>query len=116
MLAEGAVFEKGGVNFSHVSGEALPPSASASRPELAGRSFEALGVSLVIQLRIADLAQDTSQPLSATPVVLDELRLRPVVHEVRNLLVRAGVQVGIGEGRPYSKKSYGMGWGTFEVV
>lgn len=48
VLAEGAVFEKGGVNFSHVSGEALPPSASASRPELAGRSFEALGVSLVI--------------------------------------------------------------------
>jgi coproporphyrinogen III oxidase len=51
VLAEGAVFEKGGVNFSHVSGEALPPSASASRPELAGRSFEALGVSLVIHPR-----------------------------------------------------------------
>jgi coproporphyrinogen III oxidase len=51
VLAEGAVFEKGGVNFSHVSGEALPPSASASRPELAGRSFEALGVSLVMHPR-----------------------------------------------------------------
>ncbi|NQX87193.1 MAG: oxygen-dependent coproporphyrinogen oxidase [Halioglobus sp.] len=47
-LAEGAVFEKAGVNFSHVSGEGLPPSASALRPELAGRSFEALGVSLVV--------------------------------------------------------------------
>ncbi len=48
VLAGGAVIEKGGVNFSHVHGDALPPSASANRPELAGRSFEALGVSLVI--------------------------------------------------------------------
>ena len=42
VLAEGAVFEKAGVNFSHVMGEGLPPSASASRPELAGRSFRPL--------------------------------------------------------------------------
>jgi coproporphyrinogen III oxidase len=48
VLAEGGVFEKAGVNFSHVHGAALPPSASASRPELAGRSFQAMGVSLVI--------------------------------------------------------------------
>ncbi len=48
VLADGAVFEKAGVNFSHVHGAALPPSASASRPELAGRGFEAMGVSLVI--------------------------------------------------------------------
>ena len=48
VMTEGAVFEKAGVNFSHVKGSALPPSASASRPELAGRSYEALGVSLVI--------------------------------------------------------------------
>ncbi len=48
VLADGAVFEKAGVNFSHVFGPALPPSASASRPELAGRGFEAMGVSLVI--------------------------------------------------------------------
>src|SRR5690625_1161235 len=48
VLAEGAVIEKGGVNFSHVYGSQLPPSASAARPELAGRSFEAMGVSLVI--------------------------------------------------------------------
>ena len=48
VLADGAVLEKAGVNFSHVKGAQLPPSASASRPELAGRSYEALGVSLVI--------------------------------------------------------------------
>lgn len=43
-----AVFEKGGANFSHVFGDQLPPSASANRPELAGRSFEAMGVSVVM--------------------------------------------------------------------
>jgi len=48
VIADGAVFEKGGVNFSHVTGDKLPPSATAGRPELAGCSFEAMGVSLVI--------------------------------------------------------------------
>jgi coproporphyrinogen III oxidase len=48
VLRQGAVFEQAGVNFSHVTGGRLPPSATAARPELAGRSFEALGVSLVI--------------------------------------------------------------------
>lgn len=48
VLAEGAVIEKGGVNFSHVRGDVLPGSASAARPELAGRSYQAMGVSLVI--------------------------------------------------------------------
>lgn len=48
ILAKGRLFAKAGVNFSHVSGEQLPPSASAHRPELAGRKFSALGVSLVI--------------------------------------------------------------------
>ena len=48
VIAEGNVFEKGGVNFSHVMGASLPPSASAKRPELAGRSFQAMGVSLVL--------------------------------------------------------------------
>jgi len=48
VLAEGQVFEKAGVNFSKVRGASLPPSASAHRPELAGRSFVAMGVSLVI--------------------------------------------------------------------
>ncbi|MDP2504636.1 oxygen-dependent coproporphyrinogen oxidase [Oceanobacter sp. 3_MG-2023] len=48
VIANGAVIEKGGVNFSHVRGQTLPASATANRPELAGRSFQALGVSLVI--------------------------------------------------------------------
>jgi coproporphyrinogen III oxidase len=48
VLAEGAVIEKGGVNFSHVHGTQMPASATAHRPELAGRAFEAMGVSLVI--------------------------------------------------------------------
>jgi len=51
VLAEGAVFEQAGINFSHVKGASLPPSATAHRPELAGRRFEALGVSLVIHPR-----------------------------------------------------------------
>ena len=48
VLTGGAVFEQAGVNFSHVHGTQLPPSATANRPELAGRGFEAMGVSLVI--------------------------------------------------------------------
>ena len=48
VICDGAVFEKGGVNFSHVFGESLPPSATHARPELAGRSFQAMGVSLVM--------------------------------------------------------------------
>jgi coproporphyrinogen III oxidase len=51
ILEDGAVFEKAGINFSHVHGGQLPASATAQRPELAGRSFEALGVSLVIHPR-----------------------------------------------------------------
>ncbi len=50
-LEEGELFERAGVNFSHVTGASLPPSASAARPELAGRSFEATGVSLVLHPR-----------------------------------------------------------------
>jgi coproporphyrinogen III oxidase len=48
VLRGGALFEQAGVNFSHVTGASLPPSATAARPELGGRRFEALGVSLVI--------------------------------------------------------------------
>ena len=48
VLRNGGVFEQAGVNFSHVHGEAMPASATAHRPELAGRSFEAMGVSLVV--------------------------------------------------------------------
>ncbi|WP_227105345.1 oxygen-dependent coproporphyrinogen oxidase [Chromobacterium rhizoryzae] len=48
VLTKGALFEQAGVNFSHVHGDALPASATAHRPELAGRGFQAMGVSLVI--------------------------------------------------------------------
>ena len=51
VLKDGAVFEQAGVGFSHVHGEQMPPSATRSRPELAGRSFQAVGVSLVIHPR-----------------------------------------------------------------
>ena len=47
VLSNGAVFEKAGVGFSHVTGAILPPSATAARPELAGKAYQALGVSLV---------------------------------------------------------------------
>ena len=51
VLSDGAVFEQAGVNFSHVTGGKLPASATAHRPDLAGREFEAMGVSLVIHPR-----------------------------------------------------------------
>jgi len=51
VLAAGAVFEQAGVNFSHVFGAELPASASAGRAELAGRRFQAMGVSLVVHPR-----------------------------------------------------------------
>ena len=51
IVEEGNLLERGGVGFSHVVGERLPPSATAQRPELAGRAFEAMGVSLVFHPR-----------------------------------------------------------------
>ena len=51
IIENGNLLERGGVGFSHVVGRTLPPSASAQRPELAGRRFEALGVSLVFHPR-----------------------------------------------------------------
>ena len=51
LVEEGNVLERGGCNFSHVMGAKLPPSASAHRPELAGRRWEAMGVSLVMHPR-----------------------------------------------------------------
>lgn len=48
VMEQGKVFEQAGVNFSHVFGNSLPPSATAARPELEGRDFQALGLSLVI--------------------------------------------------------------------
>ena len=51
VLEDGALFERAGVNSSSVMGASLPPSASAARPQLAGRPFEAMGVSLVLHPR-----------------------------------------------------------------
>lgn len=48
VIEGGSLFERGGVNFSHVTGPSLPASATAARPELAGRAYEAMGVSLVL--------------------------------------------------------------------
>jgi len=51
LIEEGNVLERGGVGFSHVTGSSLPPSAAANRPEVAGRPWEAMGVSLVFHPR-----------------------------------------------------------------
>ncbi|MEO0047995.1 MAG: hypothetical protein RLZZ410_954 [Pseudomonadota bacterium] len=51
ILENGNILERGGVGFSHVRGDSMPPSATAHRPELTGRSFEAMGVSLVFHPR-----------------------------------------------------------------
>jgi len=51
IIEEGNVFERAGVGFSHVTGKNLPPSAAANRPEIAGRAWEAMGVSLVLHPR-----------------------------------------------------------------
>ena len=51
VLSGGEVIEKGGVNYSHVKGDTLPPAATVKRPEVAGKPFEAMGVSLVIHPR-----------------------------------------------------------------
>ncbi|MCX7165323.1 MAG: oxygen-dependent coproporphyrinogen oxidase [Rhodocyclales bacterium] len=51
LIEDGKVFERGGVNFSHVKGDQMPASATAHRPELAGRCWQAMGVSLVLHPR-----------------------------------------------------------------
>ena len=58
VLADGKVFEKGGVNFSYVEGGQMPGSATQHRPELAGRSFKAMGVSLVMHPQNPIFKQD----------------------------------------------------------
>ena len=73
ILEEGALMERAGVGFSHVRGDRLPPSATANRPELAGRGFEAIGVSLVFHPR--------------NPYV-------PTVHANVRVLVAKAVQAG----------------------
>ncbi|MCX7896263.1 MAG: oxygen-dependent coproporphyrinogen oxidase [Rhodocyclaceae bacterium] len=87
----GAVFEKGGVNFSHVMGQTLPPSATAGRAHLAGRRWEAMGVSLVLHPRnpycptthmnvrffIAHPAHDRKDDLSPPPAAADHAGTGP---------------------------------------
>ena len=51
VMSDGGVFEQAGVSFSHVFGKQMPPSATKSRPELAGKAFQAVGVSLVLHPR-----------------------------------------------------------------
>ena len=51
ILKQGEVFEQAGVGFSHVFGDQMPPSATRNRPELAGKAFQAVGVSLVLHPR-----------------------------------------------------------------
>ena len=51
VLCEGRIFEQAGVGFSHVFGDKMPPSATRTRPELAGKQFQAVGVSLVLHPR-----------------------------------------------------------------
>jgi len=51
VIEDGGLFERGGVNFSRVKGGQLPPSATASRPQLAGQAWEAMGISLVLHPR-----------------------------------------------------------------
>lgn len=59
LIEEGNFFERGGVNFSHVTGKSLPASATAVRPQLAGRAWEAMGVSLVMHPAIHTARQHT---------------------------------------------------------
>ncbi|MFN0186282.1 MAG: oxygen-dependent coproporphyrinogen oxidase [Aquabacterium sp.] len=70
LIENGVLFERGGCNFSHVRGPALPPSATQHRPELAGAPFEALGVSLVIHPRspMVPTVHLNVRMLAATPL------------------------------------------------
>jgi coproporphyrinogen III oxidase len=80
VIEQGNVFERGGVNFSHVKGDNLPPSATATRPQLSGRAFEVMGVSLVLHPR---------NPYA------------PTVHmNVRLFVARPGVAMIEGEAAP----------------
>jgi coproporphyrinogen III oxidase len=79
LIEQGHVLERGGCNFSHVKGSALPPSATQHRKELAGARFEALGVSLVmhprnpyvptVHMNVRMLAAFPEGPAAAAPVV-----------------------------------------------
>ncbi len=84
LVEQGQVFERAGCNFSHVSGQALPPSATQHRPELAGAPFEALGVSLVMHPRNPhvptvhmNVRMFAALPAGQAPVVLVRRRHGP---------------------------------------
>ena len=79
VLRNGGVFEQAGVNFSHVHGEAMPASATAHRPELAGRSFEAMGVSLVVHPRECAVFYCRKTGCRSRLVVWRWLRLNPIL-------------------------------------
>ncbi|WP_298231900.1 oxygen-dependent coproporphyrinogen oxidase [uncultured Azohydromonas sp.] len=77
LVEEGPLLERGGCNFSHVKGRSLPPSATQHRPELAGASFEAMGVSLVLHPRNPlvptvhmNVRMFAAQPQDGRPAVL----------------------------------------------
>lgn len=76
LIEGGELLERGGCNFSHVLGKSLPPSATQHRPELAGASFEAMGVSLVFHPRNPmvptvhmNVRMFAARPANAEPVV-----------------------------------------------
>ncbi len=76
LVEDGELLERGGCNFSHVSGSAMPPSATQHRPELAGAPFEAMGVSLVFHPRNPhvptvhmNVRMFAARPADAAPVV-----------------------------------------------
>jgi hypothetical protein len=97
---------------------------------------EADGLDLVSGQPLVRIIGDYEQHVAATrnQTGVTDLRSRPMfrrwsatlrvrwdgdqfrVGDVSNLLARAGMQIGVGEGRPFSRESYGLGWGTFEVV
>ena len=75
VIEQGNVFERGGVNFSHVEGDSLPQSATATRPQLAGRGFEVMGVSLVLHPRnpYAPTVHMNVRLFVALPLAADEV-------------------------------------------
>ena len=75
VIEQGSVFERGGVNFSHVEGDSLPQSATATRPQLAGRGFEVMGVSLVLHPRnpYAPTVHMNVRLFVALPLAADEV-------------------------------------------
>ena len=77
LIEEGDFFERGGVNFSHVTGKSLPASATAVRPQLAGRSWEAMGVSLVLHPRNPYCPKDRKTRCSWCPPPCQRFAERP---------------------------------------